>query len=100
MKLLNAEIICTRDVVEVGWLPRQRQVGISGRSIGPTLYIGVGVRGDFNHMVGIQRAGTVVAVNNNPRASIFRQVDVGVVADWRVAVPLLVEELEKEMGGE
>ena len=99
VQALDAELICTRDVVEEGWLPRQRQVGISGRSIGPALYIGVGVRGDFNHMVGIQRAGTVVAINNNPRASIFRQVDVGVVADWRVAVPALAEELKKELNG-
>ena len=98
VKLLQAELICTRDVVEAGWLPKQRQVGISGRSIGPALYIGAGVRGDFNHTVGIQRVGTVVAINNNARASIFRQVDIGAVADWHVLVPALVEELKKELG--
>ena len=100
LRLLGAQVICTRDVVEAGWLPKQRQVGISGRSIGPALYIGVGVRGDFNHMVGIQRAGTLVAINNNSRASIFRGVDIGVVDDWHVVVPALVAELKKELGVE
>lgn len=93
-RLLDAQLICTRDVVEAGWMPRQRQVGLTGRSIAPDLYIGVGVRGDFNHIVGIQRAGTVVAINNNRRAAIFRQVDMGVVADWNVFVPALVDALQ------
>ena len=56
-EMLDADLICTRDVVEAGWMPRQRQVGLTGRSIAPRLYIGIGVRGDFNHAVGIQRCG-------------------------------------------
>ena len=98
LDLLQAEIITTRDVVEAGWLPRQRQVGITGRSVAPALYLAFGVRGDFNHMVGIQRAGTVVAVNSNRRASIFRQADIGVVAEWQAILPALVEELRRHMG--
>lgn len=93
--LLGAQLICTRDVVEAGWMPQQLQVGLTGRSIGPALYIGVGVRGDFNHTVGIQRAGTVVGINNNRRASIFRQADIGVMADWREFVPELVRALRE-----
>ena len=73
-------------------------MGITGRSVAPALYIGVGVRGDFNHMVGIQRAGTVVAINNNRRANIFRQADIGVVGDWQAIVPALIAQLKKEMG--
>ncbi len=94
--LLGADFICTRDVVEAGWMPRQRQVGLTGRSIAPRLYIGIGVRGDFNHAVGIQRAGTVLVVNNDRRAAFFRgQADVGVMADWQEFVPALVEELQR-----
>ena len=98
--LLDADLICTRDVVEAGWMPRQRQVGLTGRSIAPRLYVGIGVRGDFNHAVGIQRAGTVLAVNNDRRAAFFRgQSDVGVVADWQEFVPALAEELRRHRSG-
>ena len=98
--LLGADLICTRDVVEAGWMPRQRQVGLTGRSIAPRLYVGIGVRGDFNHAVGIQRAGTVLAVNNDRRAAFFRgQSDIGVMADWREFVPALVEELRRQRNG-
>ncbi len=94
--LLGADLICTRDVVEAGWMPRQRQVGLTGRSIAPRVYVGIGVRGDFNHAVGIQRAGTVLAVNNDRRAAFFRgQSDIGVMADWQEFVPALVEELRR-----
>ncbi len=98
--LLSADLICTRDVVEAGWMPRQRQVGLTGRSIAPRLYVGIGVRGDFNHAVGIQRAGTVLAVNNDRRAAFFRgQSDIGVIADWQEFVPALVEELRRHRNG-
>ena len=98
--LLDADLICTRDVVEAGWMPRQRQVGLTGRSIAPRLYVGIGVRGDFNHSVGIQRAGTVLAVNNDRRAAFFRgQSDVGVMADWQEFVPAFVEELRRHLNG-
>ena len=94
--LLGADFICTRDVVEAGWMPRQRQVGLTGRSIAPRLYVGIGVRGDFNHAVGIQRAGTVLAVNSDRRAAFFRgQADVGVVADWQEFIPAFLEELRR-----
>ena len=98
--LLGADFICTRDVVEAGWMPRQRQVGLTGRSIAPRLYVGIGVRGDFNHAVGIQRAGTVLAVNSDRRAGFFRgQADVGVVADWQEFVPAFIEELRRYRNG-
>lgn len=98
--LLGADFICTRDVVEAGWMPRQRQVGLTGRSIAPRLYVGIGVRGDFNHAVGIQRAGTVLAINSDRRAGFFRgQADVGVVADWQEFVPTFMEELRRHRNG-
>ncbi|MDA1215370.1 MAG: FAD-binding protein [Chloroflexi bacterium] len=97
LETLDAAVVCTRDVVDEGWMPRQRQVGLTGRSIAPDLYIAIGIRGDFNHTVGIQRAGTVVAINNNKRAAIFRQADIGVVDEWQRVVPALVAELQKTM---
>ena len=93
-ELLGAELICTRDVVDAGWMSRQRQIGLTGRSVAPSLYIGVGVRGDFNHTVGIQRSGTIVAINNNARAQFFRSCDFGVVTDWEEFIPALVQELK------
>ena len=97
LEVLDAALGCTRDVVYAHWLPAQRQVGLSGRSVAPDLYVAVGVRGAFNHLVGIQRAGTVVAINNDGRASIFQNADIGVVDDWRRVVPALVAELQREM---
>ena len=96
LKVLGAVLGCTRDVADEGWLPKQRQVGLTGRSVAPDLYVAVGVRGDFNHTVGIQRAGTVVGINTNKRAAIFRQADIGVVDDWRNIVPALVAELQRQ----
>lgn len=97
--LLDARYVVTRDVADAGWMPRQLQVGLTGRSVAPNLYIGVALRGDHNHMVGLQRAGILVVVNNNRRASIFRGgVDVAVLADWHEFVPALTEALRAELG--
>ena len=84
---LGASVATTRDVVHVGWLPQQLQVGISGRTIAPTVYIAVGIRGAFNHTVGLQRAGIIVAINQNRRATIFRSSDFGVVGTWQGVSP-------------
>ena len=90
---LGASVATTRDVVHEGWLPQQLQVGISGRTIAPTVYIAVGIRGAFNHTVGLQRAGIIVAINQNRRATIFRSSDFGVVGTWQEFLAPLVEEL-------
>jgi electron transfer flavoprotein alpha subunit len=96
-QLLGAEFGCTRDVVDAGWMPRQLQIGLTGRTVAPDLYVGVGLRGDFNHFVGLQRAGAIVAVNNNRRAAVFRVADVAVLADWREFIPALVDALRPEL---
>jgi len=97
--LLDARYVVTRDVADAGWMPRQLQVGLTGRSVAPNLYIGVALRGDYNHMVGLQRAGLLVVVNNNRRASIFRGgVDVAVLADWHEFIPALTAVLRAELG--
>ncbi len=90
---LGASVATTRDVVHAGWLPQQLQVGISGRTIAPTVYVAVGIRGAFNHTVGLQRAGIIVAINQNRRAAIFRSADFGVVGTWQEFLAPLVEAL-------
>jgi electron transfer flavoprotein alpha subunit len=90
----GAAIAVTRDVADAGWLPRQHQVGLTGRAISPKLYLGIGIRGAFEHMVGVRKAGTIVAINKNPKAPILAQSDFGLLADWTVAVPLLTRAIE------
>jgi electron transfer flavoprotein alpha subunit len=91
----GAAIAATRDVTDAGWLPRQHQVGLTGRAIAPRLYLAIGIRGAFEHMVGLRRAGTIVAINKNPKAPIFQHSDFGLVADWEGALPLLTREIER-----
>jgi electron transfer flavoprotein alpha subunit len=93
--VLGAELAATRKVTDKGWLPRARQVGITGRSIGPRLYVAIGIAGKFNHTVGIRGAGAVLAINRDPEALIFAAADAGIVADWHDALPLLVAELRR-----
>jgi len=90
---LGAELGATRKVTDQGWLPRARQIGITGRTIAPRLYVGIGTSGKFNHMVGVRAAGTVLAINPDPDALCFRAADIGIIGDWREAAPLLVAEL-------
>jgi electron transfer flavoprotein alpha subunit len=94
LKVLNAELAATRKVTDRGDLPRARQIGITGRSVAPRLYIALAASGKFNHTVGIQRSHIVVAVNTDPSAPIFDCADIGLVADWREVVALLPAALE------
>ncbi len=91
--VLDAPIATTRKVVDLGWLPSQLQVGLTGKSVGPKLYFAVAIRGAFNHMVGVGRARTVVAINNDPNTPIFKNCDYGIIGDYAEVVPLLTEEL-------
>ncbi|PKB78195.1 MAG: hypothetical protein BZY88_19790 [SAR202 cluster bacterium Io17-Chloro-G9] len=91
---LGAPLATSRNVVHAGWLPHQVQVGISGRTIAPKVYIAVGLRGAFNHTVGIQKAGVIIAINSNRRHTIFRAADYGIVGDWETCLPPLVEALK------
>jgi electron transfer flavoprotein alpha subunit len=98
METLHAELGATRKVTDAGWLPRARQIGITGRSIAPRLFVSIGASGKFNHMVGVRAAGTVLAINPDPDALVFGVADVGIVADWHDAVPLLVAALHERTG--
>jgi electron transfer flavoprotein alpha subunit len=83
---LGAAIAATREVTDAGWLPRQHQVGLTGRAIAPRLYVALAVSGSMEHMVGLRRVGTIVAINKSPKAPIWKAADLGIVAD---VVPLL-----------
>ena len=97
--VLGAAVCTTRDVTDAGWLPKQYQVGLTGRVIAPRLYIAVAIRGAFEHVVGVRRAGTIVAINKNPKAPIFKAADYGLVADYAECLPLLIQRLRATRGG-
>ena len=91
---LGGSLGATRDLVDAGWMPRQHQVGLSGKAVSPKLYVAIALRGPLNHTVGIRKAGTVVAVNNSARAPIFRAADFGIVGDYAEVVPALTEAVK------
>ncbi len=91
---IGGSICTTRNVVHSGWLPHHIQVGISGRTIAPQVYLAVGIRGAFNHTVGIQKAGVILAINRNHRAAIFRAADFGIVGDWNEYLPAVVQAIK------
>ena len=94
---LGATLCATRKVTDYSWMPRARQVGITGHTISPRLYIAIGLAGNFNHTVGVRTAGTIVAINTDPEAPIFQTCDIGLVGDWRELLPPLVKELHNQM---
>ena len=87
----------SRGVTDAGWVPKNRQIGLTGRAIAPRLYLTVGVRGAFEHLAGSRKAGVIAALNVNARAPIFQHADVGVVGDWRETLPPLVDGLEGKL---
>jgi electron transfer flavoprotein alpha subunit len=91
---LGGAVGASRDVTDAGWLPKNRQIGLTGRAIAPRLLLEVGVRGAFEHLVGSVNAGVIVALNANERAPIFEHADVGLVGSWRETLPPLVAALE------
>src|SRR5258708_2627496 len=93
-QLLHAAIGATRNVTDQGWLPKQMQIGLTGRAVAPRLYLALGVRGASEHIAGIRKANYIVSFNKNKRAAIFRHSDIGVVGDVHVLLPLLIERLQ------
>lgn len=92
-EVLGGALCTTRDVTDAGWLPKQYQVGVTGRAIAPQLYIAVALRGAFEHTVGVRRSGLIVAINRSPKAPIFKVCDYGLVGDWAAIVPELTTQL-------
>jgi len=96
-RAINAAVCATRRVTDEGWMARQLQVGLTGKAIEPRLYFAVGISGAPNHLIGIKRAGTVVAINEDPDASIFERADIGLVGDWASLIPVLADLLSKHL---
>jgi electron transfer flavoprotein alpha subunit len=98
-RAINAGICVTRRVSDMGWMPRQLQVGLTGKAIEPRLYFAIGIRGAPNHVIGIKRAQTVVAINNDSEAPIFERANIGLVTDWQQAIPALEDALRMRLAG-
>lgn len=94
-ELLNAALGSTRPAVDEGWIELDTMIGQSGKMISPKLYIGVGLSGELQHMVGIVDAQVMVAINNDPKAPVFEQVDYGIVEDCREFIPVLIENIKE-----
>ena len=96
--VLGADLAASRPICDSDWLPIDRQIGSSGQTVAPKLYIALGISGAIQHIVGMKNAGTIVAVNKDAEAPIFDLADYGIVGDLFEAVPVMIEEVKKAKG--
>ncbi|HLX00094.1 MAG TPA: electron transfer flavoprotein subunit alpha/FixB family protein [Candidatus Acidoferrales bacterium] len=94
-KAIGGEIAASRPICDEGWLPMERQIGSSGQTVAPKLYLALGISGAIQHVVGMKGSRTIVAINKDQNAPIFEVADYGIVADIFEIIPALTEELEK-----
>lgn len=96
-KTLGAVLACSRPVIDKGWLPGDRQIGVSGKTVKPKLYIAAGISGAFHHILGVKNSDLIIAVNKDPDAPIFKFSDYAVVDDLFKIVPALTNKIREEI---
>jgi len=97
-KAMGADVSCSRPIVDAKWLEKSRQVGTSGQTVKPKVYLALGISGAFQHLGGIKGAPFIVAVNKNPKAPIFQAADIGIVADILDFIPELTDRVNEIKG--
>ncbi|MEO8573876.1 MAG: electron transfer flavoprotein subunit alpha/FixB family protein [Pyrinomonadaceae bacterium] len=95
---LGADLAASRPICDADWLPIDRQIGSSGQTVAPKVYLALGISGAIQHIVGMKNAGTIIAINKDAEAPIFDIADYGIAGDLFEAVPVLIEEIKKAKG--